>query len=60
VVLLREPGRATRSVHDHHVEGLFPEPTWLTLLERAGFRATVDHGQEAGSPQPAFVGLRPG
>jgi hypothetical protein len=59
-VLLREAGRATRAVHDHHVEGLFPEYTWLTLLEQAGFRAAVDHGQEPESPQPVFVGVRPG
>jgi SAM-dependent methyltransferase len=59
-VVLREPGRATRAVHDHHVEGLFPEHTWLTHLEQAGFRATAEHGREPGSPQPAFVGLRPG
>jgi Methyltransferase domain len=58
-VLLREPGRPSRVVHDHHVEGLFPEHMWLTLLEQAGFRATVDHGQEPSSPQPAFVAVRP-
>jgi Methyltransferase domain len=58
-VLLREPGRPSRAVHDHHVEGLFPEHMWLTLLEQAGFRATVDHGQEPSSPQPAFVAVRP-
>jgi SAM-dependent methyltransferase len=41
-VVLREPGRAPRVVHDHHVEGVFPEHTWLHLLEHAGFNASVD------------------
>jgi SAM-dependent methyltransferase len=27
-----------RSVHDHHLEGLFPWATWLRVLEAAGYR----------------------
>ena len=41
-VVVREPGQPPRVVHDHHVEGLFPEHTWLYLLERAGFEPSVD------------------
>lgn len=60
-VLVREPGRATRVVHDHHVLGVFAEHTWLALLESAGLRPSVDHGDPGSeSPQPVFVGLRPG
>ena len=40
--LVREPGRAAAGRPDHHVEGLFPEHTWLYLLERAGFEPSVD------------------
>lgn len=59
-ILLREPGRPVRVVHDHHVLGLFPEHTWLHLLEEAGFAATVDRGRRGGpSPEPVFVGKRP-
>ena len=42
--MLREPGQAPRVVHDHHVEGLFPEHTWLHLLEHAGFAPSVERG----------------
>ena len=34
--------RRPRVVHDHHVEGVFPEHTWLYLLEQAGFEPSVD------------------
>jgi SAM-dependent methyltransferase len=60
-VVVRERGQAPRVVHDHHVEGLFPEHTWLYLLERAGFEATVDHAPAYADEesQAAFVGRRP-
>ena len=35
--LLRD-GTTMRSVHDHHVEGLFARATWLGLFEKAGYR----------------------
>jgi SAM-dependent methyltransferase len=61
VVLLSEPGGGVRSVHDRHVNGLFPEHTWLHVLEAAGFTARVVPGdptdEDAG--QPVFVGRRP-
>jgi SAM-dependent methyltransferase len=58
-ILLHEPGRPARVVHDHHELGLFPVHTWLHLLERAGFDASVDHGLDDGRPQPVLVGRRP-
>jgi SAM-dependent methyltransferase len=61
-VLLREPGQAPRVVHDHHVEGIFPEHTWLHLLEAAGFTARVVPGDPSDEDaiQPVFVCRRPG
>jgi SAM-dependent methyltransferase len=60
-VLLREPGQEPRVVHDHHVEGLFPEHTWLYLLDGVGFEATVDHGDPMveDMSQTVFVARRP-
>jgi hypothetical protein len=59
-VLMREPGRPVRVVHDHHVFGLFPEHSWLHLLEEAGFRAKVESGAaDEATPQPVFVARRP-
>ncbi len=60
-VVLREPGHEPRVVHDHHLEGLFPEHTWLYLLEQVGFAVTVDHGSpdpDDDTSQTVFVGLR--
>jgi hypothetical protein len=62
-VVLREAGHEPRVVHDHHVEGLFPEHTWLHLLEHAGFEVTVDRGTpdpEDDTSQTVFVAHRPG
>jgi SAM-dependent methyltransferase len=58
-VLMREPGKDVRAVHDHHHEGVFPEHVWLTLLEQAGFRVTVDRSDDPETPQQAFVASRP-
>jgi len=60
-VLLSEPGAETRLVHDHHVNGLFPDHTWLYLLESAGFAATHVPGNPAvpDEKEPAFLGRRP-
>jgi SAM-dependent methyltransferase len=60
-VVLREPGQAPRLVHDHHVEGLFPEHTWLHLLEHAGFRPTVDRATpgDDDTSETVFVARRP-
>ncbi len=58
-VLLHEPGRPARVVHDHHEFGVFPQDTWLRLLEQAGFQAVVDQGVGDETPQPAFLARRP-
>ncbi len=60
-VVVREPGQAPRVVHDHHVEGVFPEHTWLYLLERAGFEPSIDRAAPADdeASQVVFVGRRP-
>jgi SAM-dependent methyltransferase len=62
-VVLREPGQDSRVVHDHHREGLFPEHTWLYLLEQVGFESPVAHGRadpDDDTSQTAFVARRPG
>ena len=55
------PGQPSRLVHDHHVNGLFPEHTWLHLLEQAGFTARVVPGDpdDEDRVQPLFVCRRP-
>lgn len=60
-VLLSEPGSPTRIVHDHHLEGLFPEHTWRYLLEQAGFEARLVPGDpdDEDAEQPVFIGTRP-
>jgi trans-aconitate methyltransferase len=60
VVVLVEPGAEVRVVHDRHVNGLFPEHTWLHLLERAGLTARVVPGDpdDEESPQPVFIARR--
>ena len=60
-VLLRERGQEPRVVHDHHVEGLFPEHTWLYLLDQIGFEASVARGTadpDDDTSQTAFVAVR--
>ena len=62
VVLLTEPGAEdVRVVHDRHLHGLFPEHTWLYLLEAAGFAARVVPGNPdvEDEAEPVFVGRRP-
>jgi hypothetical protein len=60
-VVLHEPGQEPRVVHDHHVEGLFPEHTWLHLLDQAGFEPSVDRAElgEDDMSQTVFVARRP-
>ena len=62
VVVLHEPGQPPRTVHDHHVNGVFPEHTWLHLLEAAGFTARVVPGDpdDEDREQPVFACRRPG
>ena len=59
-VLLREPGLAPRVVHDHHLEGLFPEHTWLYLFDRVGFDVAVHAGDpdDEDAAQTVFAARR--
>ncbi|MEK6721115.1 MAG: class I SAM-dependent methyltransferase [Chloroflexota bacterium] len=41
-IVLREADGSIRIVHDRHVEGLFPQATWLRLLDESGFDADVE------------------
>ena len=61
-VILREPGQEPRVVHDHHLEGLFPEHTWRYLLEQVGFEPSVHAGdlEDDDMSQTVFVARRPG
>jgi SAM-dependent methyltransferase len=60
VFLLRESGAPVRVVHDHHVRGLFPRETWMSLLQEAGFRPrAIPFEGEGGDPTEIFVGCRP-
>ena len=60
VILVREKDGSVRCVHDRHRHGVFPEATWLRLLEEAGFRATAVTGpDEDGILRTSFVARRP-
>ncbi len=61
LVLLSEPGAETRGVHDRHAHGLFPEHTWLHLLESAGLTPRLVRGDptDEDAIQPVFVARRP-
>jgi SAM-dependent methyltransferase len=58
--LLREPDGSVRAEADRHVCGLFPEPTWLALLENAGFVDVRAFDVHAGDPvgSRAFLARR--
>jgi hypothetical protein len=59
-VVLHEPGREASS-STTGVLGVFPEHTWLHLLEGAGFSAQAIPARpdDDDGPQPMFLGLRP-
>ena len=59
--VVKQPGQEPKVVHDHHVEGVFPEHTWLHLLERAGFEPRLVPGdpEDEDAFQPVFVARRP-
>ena len=61
--LLREADGSVNVVHDHHVNGIFPEATWLRLLAEAGFEATIEPVNIEDEPlitdYVAFVAKRP-
>ena len=55
-ILMRDSKGDARVVHDRHVLGLFPRARWLTLLRRAGFKASV---VQEGTLRDVFLGRRP-
>ena len=59
--LLREVDGSVESAAETHVGGLFPQTTWVRLLEQAGFRPDViiERTDEDREPRRLFVGHRP-
>jgi Methyltransferase domain len=55
-VLLRDADGSVTLRHDHHIEGLFSEATWLRLLTEVGFQASPIEDREG---RTEFVGSRP-
>ena len=60
-VVLHEPGRDARVVHDRHVLGSSPSTPGSTCSRRAGFSAQVDPGAAGPTDEAAadLPGLRP-
>lgn len=62
VLALRPAGADTiQTVHDRHIEGLFPSARWLHLLTIAGFHATaltIDHPEVETGSHIVFLGRR--
>lgn len=54
--LLREANGEVRAIHDRHVEGLFPRPTWLNAFRSAGLSAASDLDQWG---RDVFVARKP-
>ncbi|MFN0072054.1 MAG: class I SAM-dependent methyltransferase [Chloroflexota bacterium] len=62
VLILREDGQPTRTVHDQHEEGLFSRLEWLRWLSEAGFQPTVHpliHSEVEPGTVEYFVAVRP-
>jgi SAM-dependent methyltransferase len=60
--LLHAVGQPVRTVYDRHICGLFPEATWLRLLQEVGFQARglpFEHSEEPPGSLEVFVGVRP-
>ena len=60
VYLLKDEQGNVTCEHDHHLLGLFPRQTWLTLLDNSGFEAhsiPFDHSEIEPGTVEVFVGL---
>jgi len=57
--MLREANKPIRYERDEHMMGLFPEATWLRLIEEAGFTPRALPYKHSGSeyPHEMFAGL---
>ena len=49
VYVLREADGSTKTIHDRHVEGLFPRADWLRLFEEVGFTHVSSSLQSLGA-----------
>jgi len=60
-IMLAEDGKLVRSVHDHHVHGLFARDEWLAWLGEAGLEASavVLDANPDGPEYVGFVGRQP-
>lgn len=60
VFLLRSPEGTMKTVHERHAFGLFPEATWLALLDEVGFdaQALPEPGVDDRQPRTLFLGQR--
>ena len=59
-IALREPGKPLRIEHDHHVEGVFPDATWRSLIESADLELLgVDIDDPEEGEHVVFVAQRP-
>jgi trans-aconitate methyltransferase len=54
--MMKEADGKIQVVHDHHVEGLFSESTWLQLLQKAGFDGYPI--AEPGTDKIYFIGYK--
>ena len=62
VYMLREGSAAPRVEIDQHEMGVFPQATWVSLLEETGFRVEIRHWPEWDEDCPSqgiFVCVRP-
>jgi hypothetical protein len=60
VVVLRHVDGRREVVSERHLCGVFPEATWLRLLDQAGLDATLHRGDplHEDAPQDVFDGVR--
>jgi hypothetical protein len=59
-ILVREPGKPVRIVHDQHTLGVFPEATWHRLIAEAGLELVDTRVENPFAlEQAAFVARRP-
>ena len=61
VYLLKDEGGNVRIEHDRHQLGIFPRQTWLTLLNKTGFRPQAipfEHSQIEPGTCEVFVGRK--
>lgn len=58
-LLLRQRDGSVRSVHDAHLDGLFPRATWLRLFQEVGLDARIEPRTIEGREYDTFIALKP-